>query len=338
MSMTTPPSRGRFIVPTADLSAPAPTRTNLVHLGRQDFMSVVFRLVGMELYKLRRRMMSKVLGIISVLAVVLVFLLLALLSAVESTHSISVLLRLPLSLYVAIQIAFILGRIVIVILVGAITGAEYSAGTIRLMFTRGPSRSQFLLSKIGAAISCIVIGVLGITLISILLGQVLNLLIGVGTLSGACGACINSFASAAWLGHALLYLLITMLGLFVYAMMALFLATLARSSAAGIAGVLVWALVIEPVLGVICNGIASITNGTTADFLRAIPDYFIGNNISALQQSQEVVLFPGSFVQLAAQSNPRPLSDVHALLVFAGYLILFIGLAWWVNERRDVTN
>jgi ABC-type transport system involved in multi-copper enzyme maturation permease subunit len=325
MSMTTPPSRDLSEARGArfNTSAPAPTRTNLVHLGRQDFMSVVFRLVGMELYKLRRRMMSKVLGIISVLAVVLVFLLLALLSAVESTHSTSVLLRLPLSLYVAIQIAFTLGRILIVILVGVITGAEYSAGTIRLMFTRGPSRSQFLLSKIGVAICCIVIGVLGITLISILLGQVLNLLTGVGT----------SFSvSTAWSGHALLYLLITMLGLFVYAMMALFLATLARSTAAGIAGVLVWALVIEPVLGVICNGIASITNGTTADFLRAIPNYFIGNNISALQQNQEVVLF------LAAQANPQPLSDIHALLVLAGYLILFIGLAWWVNERRDVTN
>jgi len=149
---------------------------------------------------------------------------------------------------------------------------------------------------------------------------------------------VGNSLNAAWLGHALLYLLITMLGLFVYAMMALFLATLARSTAAGIAGVLVWALVIEPVLGVVCNGIASITNGATADLLRAIPDYFIGNNISALQQNQEVALFPGSIVQLAAQANPRPLSDIHALLVLAGYLILFIGLAWWVNERRDVTN
>jgi len=311
----------------------AGTETSLVHLGRQDFMSVVFRLVGMELYKLSRRMMSKVLGIISVLTVVLVFLLLALLSAVESTHSTSVLLLLPLSLYVAIQIAFTLGRILIVILVGVITGAEYSAGTIRLMFTRGPSRTQFLLSKIGAAVSCIVIGVLGITLISIVLGQVLNLLTGVVP-----RFIVGNSLNAAWLGHALLYMLITMLGLFVYAIMALFLATLARSTAAGIAGVLVWALVIEPVLGVVCNGIASITNGATADLLRAIPDYFIGNNISALQQNQEVALFPGSIVQLAAQANPRPLSDIHALLVLAGYLILFIGLAWWVNERRDVTN
>jgi ABC-type transport system involved in multi-copper enzyme maturation permease subunit len=149
---------------------------------------------------------------------------------------------------------------------------------------------------------------------------------------------VGNSLNAAWSGHALLYLLITMLGLFVYAMMALFLATLARSTAAGIAGVLVWALVIEPVLGVVCNGIASITNGATANLFRAIPDYFIGNNISALQQNQEVVLFPGSIVQLAAQANPRPLSDIHALLVLAGYLILFIGLAWWVNERRDVTN
>jgi ABC-type transport system involved in multi-copper enzyme maturation permease subunit len=338
MSIPTPPSRGRFIVPTADLSAPAPARTSLVHLGRQDFMSVMFRLVGMELYKLRRRMMSKVLAIISVLAVVVVFLLLGLLSAIESTHTTSVLLRLPLSLYVTMQIAFTLGRILIVILVGVIVGAEYSAGTIRLMFTRGPSRTQFLLSKIGVAICCIVIGVLGITLITIPLGEVLNLLTGVGTTQQSLRSAFQSSSSAAWVGHALLYLLITMLGLFVYAMMALFLATLARSTAAGIAGVLVWALLIEPVLGAVFNGVASITNGATADFLRAIPNYFIGNNVSALQQNQEVVLFPGSLAQLAAQANPSPLSDAHALLVLAGYLILFIGLAWWINERRDITN
>src|SRR5260370_28101853 len=150
-------------------------------------MSVVLRLIGMEIYKLRRRMMSKVLSIISILTAVLVFLLIALFVALllhstvpqESVRTIAELLHLPRSLYVAVQIAFTLGQILIVILVGVIVGGEYSVGTIRLMFTRGPSLTQFLLSKIGAAITCIAIGVLGMTLLSIVAGQVLYLITGI---------------------------------------------------------------------------------------------------------------------------------------------------------------
>src|SRR5260370_32627810 len=97
MRMTTPPGGGRFLVPTADLSAPAPARTSLVHLGRQDFMSVMFRLVGMELYKLRFRMIVNVLGIISFLTVFIFFLFLALLNALASTHITCVPLRLSFS-------------------------------------------------------------------------------------------------------------------------------------------------------------------------------------------------------------------------------------------------
>lgn len=313
------------------------TEQENVHMGRQDFMSVVLRLIGVELYKFRRRMMSKVLGIISILAVVLVFLLSALFVALllnsnvpqDSIRTISESLRLPSSLYVAVQIAFILGQILIVILVGAIVGGEYSVGTVRLMFTRGPSRTQFLISKIGAAITCIAIGVLGITLLSIVLGQVLYLITGI--------APDFSFFSAAWLGHAVLYLLIAMLSLFVYAMMALCLATLGRSTAAGIAGALVWIFLAETVFKAICNAVALATHGATADFFRVVPNYFINANVTALQQNQHQALFGDAFAQ-SPQNNGPTLSDLHALLVLLGYLILFIGLSWWVNERRDVTN
>ncbi len=295
------------------------TEQENLHLGRQDFMSVVLRLTGMELYKFRRRMMSKVLSTISILAVVLVFLLIALFVALllnstvpqESVRTISELLRLPRSLYVAVQIAFPLGQILIVILVGVIVGGEYGVGTIRLMFTRGPSRTQFLISKMGAAITCIAIGVLSITLLSIVLGQLLYLITGI--------APDFSFFSA------------------VYAMMALFLATLGRSAAAGIAGTLVWIFLIETVLKAICNTVALVTHGAAADFFRTVPDYFINANVTALQQNQYQALFGDAFAQ-PTQSNGPTLSDLHALLVLLGYLMLFIGLSWWVNERRDVTN
>ncbi len=48
---------------------------NSVMMGRQDYLSVLLRLTGMELYKLRNRAMSVVLGTIGVLAIVMAFLL-----------------------------------------------------------------------------------------------------------------------------------------------------------------------------------------------------------------------------------------------------------------------
>ncbi len=176
---------------------PQSARSASVVMGRQDYLSVVLRLIGMELYKLRRRAMSKVLGIIAVVLAVLPFALVAFgtfatanapansfappcqaFNAPGSSQSqqpgppsgcatpspaqvaqerqsivqtTSAPLRLPNSLNVAVQYGLIVGIVLLVILVGTIAGGEYGTGTIRLLFIRGPTRTQFLLAKLGAA-------------------------------------------------------------------------------------------------------------------------------------------------------------------------------------------
>ena len=130
--------------------AGTPAEANSVMMGRQDYLSVLLRLTGMELYKLRNRAMSVVLGTIGVLAIVMAFLLITLLAVIflgssatqQEVSSISQLLRLPFSLYVTVWVLFTLGQVLIVILVGAMVGGEYGIGTIRLLFTRGPARWQ----------------------------------------------------------------------------------------------------------------------------------------------------------------------------------------------------
>jgi len=248
----------------------------------------------------------------------------------QEVSSFSQLLRLPFSLYVTVWVLFTLGQVLIVILVGAMVGGEYGVGTIRLLFTRGPARWQFLVAKMLAAISCIAIGVVAITLVGILVGQLLNFVTGI--------APTFDFFSAVWLGYALLYLLSAMLCLFVYAMMALFIATLGRSTAAGIAGALVWIFVAEPVVKVVCSISAAVSKGITADIARSIPDYLLSNNMSALLANQNESLFGSKIASFLALFGSYQLSNLHALLVLAGYLILFIGLAWLINEYRDITN
>ncbi len=318
--------------------AATPAEANSVMMGRQDYLSVLLRLTGMELYKLRHRAMSVVLGTIGVLAIVMAFLLITLLAVIflgssatqETVRSISQLLRLPFSLYITVWILFTLGQVLIIILVGAMVGGEYGVGTIRLLFTRGPARWQFLVAKMLAAISCIAIGVVAITLVGILVGQLLNFVTGI--------APTFDFFSAAWLGYALLYLLSTMFCLFVFAMMALFIATLGRSTAAGIAGALVWIFVAEPVVKVVCNISADLSKGITADIARSIPDYLLSNNMSALLANQNESLFGTRIASFLSLFGSYQLSNLHALLVLVGYLILFTGLAWLINEYRDITT
>jgi len=285
----------------------------------------------MELYKIRRRTMSKVLSIISITATLGLFLLIALAAmltrngaSAEQLRSFTEALRLPTSLALIVQLLNTLGQILIIILASTVVGGEYTSGTIRLMLTRGPTRTQLLLSKLGAAGVCIVLGVIGVTLLGILTGLLLNISTGI-TQS-------FDFFSAAWLGHFLLCLLVVMLGLFMYAAMALCLSTLGRATAAGIAGVLTWSFLIEPAVEVISSFGRNIS-GPTGAFFQALPDYLIGPNISALVQNQERYLFPS----LSNLQTPAP-SDLHALLVLAVYLALLIGLACWVSVRRDITN
>lgn len=331
-----------------------PSRTSSVILGRQDYLSVLLRLTGMELYKVRRRAMSKVLGMMAIAIVVLIFLLISLGTFVvlnappedftalcqgnrpascqqpsaaqsaqarlEAVQTASEPLRLPNSLSIIEQLAIPPGAFLLITLVGSLVGGEFSLGTVRLMFTRGPTRTQFLFAKLGATIVCIVIGVLVMFITGVLASQLLNLASGIGQ--------DLNFFTASWLVHTILFVLVAMLNWLIYAAIAIFFGTLGRSIVAGIVGALSWFFAEAIVQGVL--SLAGFFNrGPFGNFLKAIPDYLIGNNIGALAQNQGQYIFEG---------RGSSLSDLHALIVLALYFSAFIGLAWWVNKRRDVTN
>lgn len=342
-----------------------PARRASVIMGRQDYLSVVLRLIGMELYKLRRRAMSKALGIIAVALAVLPFALIAFgtfatanapagsfssscqspasngqappgppancptpspaqveqerQSIVEAT---SVPLRLPEALNVAVQYGLVVGIVLLVILVGTIAGGEYSAGTVRLLFVRGPTRTQFLIAKLGASFVVIFIGALVMTAFGIGTGQVFNPVSGI--------AQTGTFWSGAWIGHALLYLFIAMLNWFMFAAIAIFFATLGRSTAAGVVAGIGW-LFAEPILGGVLTLLGNVTRGAAGTILKAIPNYFIGTNFGVLLNDQ------GQYLSFSTSSTPA-VSVLHAIIVLLVYFAFFIGLTWWIIKRRDVTN
>src|SRR5258706_16241575 len=143
------------------------------------------------------------------------------------------------------------------------------------------------------------------------------------------------FFTPAWLGHALLYILFTIFSLLVYSMLALFLATLGHSTAAGIASTLTWLLLGETILRTILDVIGTTTKETAGDILRSVPDYFIGSNTNALLQNQNQYL---GFFGASSFSSPSSINDQHAILVLLVYVSAFIGLSLWLNQKRDITN
>lgn len=331
-----------------------------VVMGRRDYPSVLLRLAGMDLYKMRRRFLSKVLLLVGTLVIVVVFVALGLaaLRIVDlpvtsssfvppycATHHVdgcinhqpatladmqrekqrvldglAQFLNMPgiwsVAERIIIEILVLLG----IILSGVLVGGEYSLGTIRLMYTRGPSRLQFLFAKIFVLAICVVPTILFFIFLSTLIGAGTAQLLGIGT-----GL---SFFTAAHTGHFVLFLLLAMLSWFTYMLMALFFGTVGRSTVAGIVGPLIW-IAVEPLLSNVISVLTANFSGGMADVVKSIPDYFLGNNLTSLLHNQgSALLF----------SRPGPYTDAHSLLVIAGYMLLFVGISCWLTMRRDVTQ
>lgn len=338
---------------------PVQERDHTVIMGRQNYVSVLYRLIMAELYTLRRRKLTK--GLLAIGAgLIVVFALATALSAWYTAgrpasefvppfcsaqnhvtgcvthvltqadmeeykqlqvHNIADNLSLPGSIgTIAGTLVASLLFMLMLILTGTMVGDEYSLGTIRLLFTRGPMRLQFLFGKIATAIICIIPAVLVLTLLGVLLGEVLYPMMGFSTQWG--------FLTGGWLGHTGLFMLGGMLGWFVWAMMAIFFGTLGRSTVAAIVAPFVW-YITEQFLSSLMSAFVGSSSGPFSDLVKAIPDYFVGNNIHVLLQNQAHYVFGAS---------ASPLSDLHALSVLGVYIVLFITLSCWMTVKRDVTN
>jgi ABC-type transport system involved in multi-copper enzyme maturation permease subunit len=329
-----------------------------VVMGSQKYLVVLLRLIAMELYKFRRRNMSKVLLLVAFGFIGAIFLFTAIPAwsvlkepvsdftpplcaqqpqvvhclrekrapteteraqykqefLVTNTRA----LRIPGSLERFGFFEIYIFPILVVILVGSMVGGDYSLGTVRLLFTRGPSRLQFLLAKIGAAILCIVPGFLGLLCFAVIEGYVLGALIGI---------------APSWPGLPMSFLLnfvlIGIVGWFAYGMMALFFSTVGRSTVAGIVGPLVW-FALEPIVGAMLSRFALYMSGGLRDFISALPEYFVSSAIAALLQNTQHML-DGSV-------PAAPLSSPLAWIVLIVYALVFMLCSGWFIVARDVVN
>jgi ABC-type transport system involved in multi-copper enzyme maturation permease subunit len=331
-----------------------------IALGHSDYLSVLWRLIGMELYKVRRRLLSKILLLLGTGLIVLLFVTLGIgalhyqsepvtsfvpdscarfplnpecinhpATLADMRHAkqlalngVALLLNMPGSWEVIVVYSLGLFSVLAIVLAGTLVGGEYSLGTVRLMFTRGPTRIQFLLAKIGVLLIYLVPAILFWILLGTGIGAVMAHVAGIG--AGW------SFLTSAEFGHFLLFALLVILYCFAYMMMALFFGTVGRSTVAAIVAPLIW-LGAEPVVGRIITALVGDNTGGLADFIRAIPTYFLGPNLSLLLHDQQHALG-------VALPDPSDYSAGHSILVVAGYVIAFVGISALLTVRRDITN
>jgi ABC-2 type transport system permease protein len=210
------------------------------------------------------------------------------------------------------------GALLLVALVGALIGSEYTYGTHRLSLARGVGRGQLLAAQVIAVALLALITSAGLLLLGTLLGVVGGVSIGAG-----------EPATVAGLGELLVYWLAVALNAFVYSLLALWIGTLGRSMAAAIAGPLVYIFV----EGVATNifGIFKFAPNpdATTRFIASIPDYLLGTN------TNELILLSGqSPYKLFDYSGS--LGAVHASIVILVYCALFTISAYLIFRGRDV--
>ena len=340
-----------------------PERSQSVVMGRQDFTSVLLRSIGGEIYKIRRRPLAKVLLLIGIVIMILGFGVFSLPAIIDTSiplenytpppckgsansvqgqclnhapnasdlekaaqvravevKSAAGPLYLPGSIFTATSIIYFIGVMLLIILAGTIVGGEYNSGSIRIMLTRGPTRTQFLLAKIGTMLICSALTLAILALVGIITGALLTLLASVSV--------DLRFLTGTWLLHSALFLMVAVLGLFIYSTLAICLSVLGKATVGGVAGGLIWWFM-ERVLSSVLPILGLSNKSPFGIFLSAVPDYFIGNNIGALLNNQEQYMNGG---------QAGSISDLHAILVLIVYLAIFIGSAWWINQARDITN
>ena len=277
------------------------------------------RLIRVELFKLRKRMMTWIL--LAVLVAFFCMIFLGMYAAAgsaphdmpgEGLEALKALLQFPDAFNTIFSTAQSIGGILLIILAASAVGSEYGWGTVRQMLSRRGIRSHYLGAKI---VSFIIIALIGI---------VISLIVGVALASFTtiqlAGSINWDFMSASYVGELFKMFGWTAFALLVYILLAVLFAVVGRSALVGIAGGLGYYFV-EQIAIAIFNG--------AGGWLAEIPNYLIGHNINALMATNQPY---GPFMT----TGTLP-SLLHASVTLTIYCLVFLALSLYLFQKRDIT-
>ncbi len=286
----------------------------------------MIRLISAELFKLRKRSMTRVLLFVLIGIMVVLYLVLLAVSKVaipahdpQEIGGIQNLLGLPVALPFALSILSSFGSVLAVILIASSIGNEYSWRTIRTILICSESRLRLLGAKLISA------GIL------ILIGMVVGLAIGfiMSLITTAIGgyAFDFSFITGGYLLDQLVQFWRTFYVLIPYVLLGFLFAVVGRSAMPGIAlGIGVF------FLESIVTTFMSLAGGWIAE----VPKYLLTANVRVITSLAS--LPEGVNVGMGASNTSSQIPGVpHAFITLAIYSLLFIALAFYLFRKRDVT-
>lgn len=285
------------------------------------------RLISAELFKLRKRLMTRVLLFVLVGIMIVLYLLLLAVSKItipvhgsEEIGTIQNLLGLPLALPFALAILSSFGTILAVILIASSVGTEYSWRTLRTMLICSESRLKLLGAKLVAA------GIL------ILIGMVVGLATGflMSLITTAIGGYSFdfSFATGGYLWDQFLQFWRTFYVLMPYALLGFLLAIVGRSAMPGIAlGIGIFFL----------ESLVTTFMSLAGGWIAKVPDYLLAANVRAITS---LAGLPEGFSAGMGPGNTsiQMPGVIHAFTTLAIYSLVFIVLAFYLFRKRDVTG
>jgi len=286
------------------------------------------RLVAVEFFKLRKRMMT---WVVSALLVGLVILMYSILWSVsgrvttfgEEQQFTAEELRRALFLQTAVpfslQVVALFGAVLAVILAAGAVGSEYSWGTIRVVATAASGRMQLMLAKLIVLAAFIAAG----ALLAVAVGVAYSSII-----TWANGGTVLDFVTRAFVRDQFYAYCRTLLVIAPYVSMAFAAAVIGRSTLAGVGAGIGFAF-IEPLV----SGLMRLASDPWQD----IPNYLLNANTQVVlleNDLPEVVRLGPSNRELAERDLNSP--EV-ATLILVGYIVAFLAAALITYRRRDMT-
>jgi ABC-2 type transport system permease protein len=291
----------------------------------------VGRLINAEMFKLRKRFMTLLLGLILVGMLIFIYLVLSAISnrtlpanagaqAQAGLQAMKDALGVPFAIPFALNIFPFLGGILSVIMVASSAGNEYGWKTIRPMLVSSESRNKFLASKLIASLIFVLIGILATVVIGFLMSIITNAIAG-NSLS-------MSFFTGSYAWEQFVQFWRVFYVVLPFVMMSFLFSIVGRSAMPGIAfGV--GFLFLEPVL---IDPLLRQASG----WVSSIPNYLFNANVQVITNlggTGEGFNMIGRGLSDAAAPTP-----LHAFITLGIYSAVFLGLSFYLFKKRDVTG
>jgi ABC-2 type transport system permease protein len=288
----------------------------------------VSRLMAVEFFKLRKRMMTWILAILMVGLVVLLYSIFWSVSGHVTTfgeqneftgEDLRRALFLQTSVPFSLQMVASFGTIFAMILAAGAVGSEYSWGTVRLMATAASGRVRLIAAKLLVVCGLVAAG----ALLAVVVGLIYSSIITVTN-----GGSDFTFVTPSFIGDQAESFGRTLFVMAPYITLAFAMAAIGRSTLAGV-GAGIGIAFVEPLIG----GLMRLAGNPWKE----IPNYLLNanSNVVLLQNKvPDVIRFGPTPEDLARNHvNGFPV----AMLILALYSVAFIALAFFVYRRRDIT-